>query len=65
MNCRRYKDYPNLFRVAQEMARCKNPDKVLNSMLTLLEGSVKDSTYGGEDFGLAGADVLPLNNSTR
>lgn len=65
MSCRRYKDYPNLFRVAQEMARCKNPDKVLNSMLTLLESSIKDSTDSGEDFGLAGADVLSLDNSTR
>lgn len=59
----RYQDYPNLFRVAQEMARCKNPDKVLNSVLLLLEGGVENPTYSGEDFGLTLGDILPFDDA--
>ena len=28
--------YPNLWRVAQELARCKHPEKVLNALTVLL-----------------------------
>jgi len=59
MNREKYKDYPNIFKVAQKIALCKNPDKVLSSMLSLLEGSIKDSANGSENFGLSLSDVLP------
>lgn len=60
MNSERYKNYPNLFKVVQGMARCKNPDKVMSAMLLLLESGVKDSIDGGEDFGLSVGDVLSI-----
>ena len=28
--------YPNVWRVAQELARCKHPEKVLNALTVLL-----------------------------
>lgn len=31
----RPEDYPNLWRVACELARCKNPDKVLDALLAV------------------------------
>ena len=44
-----YRAYPNLFRVAQELNRCKNPEAVMSSMLK--------RSYG-EDFGLTVGDIL-------
>lgn len=29
--------YPNIFRVAQELARCKDPDRVLNALMAMLQ----------------------------
>lgn len=31
----RPEDYPNLWRVAREIARCKNPDRVLNELVAV------------------------------
>ncbi len=59
----KYQDYPNVFRVAQELARCKHPDNVLGALKILLEGSVKDSANSSEDFGLTVSDVLSLSDS--
>lgn len=28
--------YPNIFRVDRELARCKDPDRVLNALLAML-----------------------------
>ncbi len=63
--CGSNKDYPNLFRVAQTLSRCKHPDKVLGALHHLLESSVKDPANSGEDFGLTIGDVLSLSNSAR
>lgn len=32
----KYRHYPNLYRVAQELARCEHPYKVANAMIALL-----------------------------
>lgn len=32
----KYQRYPNIYRVAQELAHCKNPDKVLEALVALL-----------------------------
>lgn len=37
MNTHDAAQYPNLFRVAQEIARCKDPDRVLNALLDMLQ----------------------------
>lgn len=56
----KYRRYPNIYRVAQELARCKHPDKVLNAMRPLLEGSIENPANSSEDFGLRVSDILPL-----
>lgn len=33
------RDYPNVYRVAQELSRCKHPDNILSAMCSMLEGS--------------------------
>lgn len=37
-----YRDYPSIYRVAQELARCKHPDKVLDALVAMIkEGEVE------------------------
>lgn len=43
----KYQTYPNIARVAQELARCENPDKVLSAMLALLECCTKNPANSG------------------
>ena len=62
MRGNKYQDYPNLLLVAKELTRCKHPNKILNAMQSLLEGSVKDSANSGEDFGLTGSDILSFSD---
>lgn len=64
MNESKYQQYPNIYRVAQELARCKHPDKVFNTMRSLLEGSIENSANSSEDFGLKVCDVLALSDSS-
>lgn len=62
MNESKYRQYPNIYRVAQELARCKHPDKVFNAMRSLLEGSVENSANSSEDFGLCFGDIFTFSN---
>ena len=55
-----YREYPNLMRVARELARCEQPHKVLHILSVLLENSVQDSADGSKDFGLLVGDVASL-----
>lgn len=32
----KYQRYPNIYRVARELARCKHPDKVLDALAAML-----------------------------
>lgn len=61
----RYQDYPNVFRVAQEIAHCKHPDKVLDAVHQLLKCGIKDSANGGENFGLTVGNVLTILEGSR
>lgn len=35
--------YPNLWKVAQELARCKHPDRVLDAMITMIKAGEVES----------------------
>lgn len=37
----KYANYPNLWRVACELARCKNPDKVLAALVAVAPPSLE------------------------
>lgn len=39
----KYAGKPNLLRVAAELSKCKNPDKVLQTLRFIFKGSVNDS----------------------
>lgn len=62
MNENKYQRYPNIYRVAQELALCKHPDKVFDAMRSLLEGSIENPANSNEDFGLRVGDVLSLSD---
>lgn len=51
----KYANRPNLFRVAMELARCKNPEKTLKGMELILEGSVDNSANSNQNLSLLGS----------
>ncbi len=38
-----YANYPNLWRVAREIARCENPDRVLDGLLAVAGSVLKEA----------------------
>lgn len=55
-----YKKYPNLMRVAKELAACKNAYKVAPTLLFIIERSIQNSANGTDNLRLGCGDILPV-----
>lgn len=51
----KYTDRPYLLRVATELASYKNPGKVLNTVRSVLEGSVDNPANSDQNLSLLGS----------
>lgn len=55
-----YAKYPNLLRVARELARCKRPYKAAGVLLSVVKRGTDDFADGNKDIGLTVGEVLAL-----
>lgn len=60
MDSEDYAKYPNLLRVARELTHCKHPDKVIHTILSVIECGADNLANGNKDISLAAGEVLAL-----
>ena len=66
MDKAKFGDRPNLLRVAAELAKCKDPDRVLEALRLVLKRSVNDPANGEQNLTLSVSEIVAvLDDSLR
>lgn len=60
MNRNEYVRRPNLLRVATEISKRKNPDRMLETVKLILKGSLNDFTDSEKNVGLLIGEVITV-----
>ena len=61
-----YADRPNLLRVATELSKCKDPDRVLDVLGSVLKHSVNNPANSDQNFTLPVSEIVAvLDDSLR